>query len=211
MGLCVWTCPQTSVDLTLRPPPPVEVGLNKKKVHLPSLQFIKLTSFCCSLKWGVDSSFTGGRVVGSLNLPSPGIFTSPLGQTLEKPIPLGKALGLSCPILSSSVTFPFHPQRQNQSRGVVFPGSLPTLPGLRTVADTTSPLRSLGSQLTSFCGNRILFFIPRTPQWRLREMSAVRGLCDPEYFVVILSHYSSIFLWKLCIFLPGYLSLSPSL
>lgn len=86
-------------------PPPAEVGLNKKKVHLPSLQYIKLTSFCCSLKWGVDSSFTGGRVVGSLNLPSRGIFTSSLHQTLEKPIPLSKALGLSCPILSS----PGHP------------------------------------------------------------------------------------------------------
>lgn len=71
------------------------------------------------------SSFTGGRVVGSLNLPSRGIFTSSLHQTLEKPIPLSKALGLSCPILS----FPGHPpisssEREPKQRGGA-PGTSP--------------------------------------------------------------------------------------
>ena len=108
-----------------------------------------------------------------------------------------QGLGFSCPILSThpvtcSATCPFHPQMKTQSRDVCSQDLSPLWLTPELLANTTSPLGGLGSQLSFFWGN---YPFLHTQDPTLKALTK-GSLPNPGYFVVILNQSYNIFLLK---------------
>ena len=154
---------------TLSPGHPIKWGQSKQEQGPISTPLICLTHIPgCSLRWGVDASLRGGRVV----IFEPSITVVPLlypkhFKSKNLSARLGALLPRSLhPPCSLLRYLPISSSDEEPKKRCVFPGSLPT-PAPQNCWLTPLLLWGILDHSSAPSGETTLFSTPRTPRWRL--------------------------------------------